>query len=96
MLYSYYRSIGKRCKLLLGSKVCSKYTHLGQSYNVAIDTIFNRLLDKAARLEDAEVAKEEVLRKKAAALYAAQAKLDKSIAQLDRLRKQKKIVFQKG
>ncbi|CAI0655816.1 unnamed protein product, partial [Colletotrichum noveboracense] len=58
--------------------------------------IVDRLLDEAARLEDAEVAEEEVLRKKAAALRAAQAELDKSMARLDRLRKQKRMVFQKG
>ncbi|KAL0940509.1 uncharacterized protein CTRU02_203272 [Colletotrichum truncatum] len=94
---SYYRSVGKRYKLLLSSKVYSKYTYLKQSYNTAADAIYayiflyslrvNRLLDKAAYLEDVKVAKEEVLRKKATTLHAAQAKLDKSIARLDRLYK---------
>ena len=36
------------------------------------------------------------MRKKAAALRAAQAKLDKSMARLDCLRKQKRMVFRKG
>ncbi|KAL0935758.1 uncharacterized protein CTRU02_210349 [Colletotrichum truncatum] len=58
--------------------------------------LVDRLLDEAARLEDAEVAEEEVLRKKAAALRAAQAELDESMARLDRLRKQKRMVFRKG
>ncbi|KAK2729174.1 hypothetical protein CKAH01_10381 [Colletotrichum kahawae] len=107
MFYSYCCSLGKRYKLLLRSEVYSKYTYLGQSYDTAADAVYaysflanpvvvNCLLDEAARLEDAEVAEEEVLRKKATALHAAQAELDKSIAQLDRLYKQKQIVFRKG
>ncbi|KAF0324241.1 hypothetical protein GQ607_008415 [Colletotrichum asianum] len=63
---------------------------------VLIFTLVDRLLNKAVRLEDIEVAKKEVLRKKATTLYTAQAKLDKSIAQLDHLHKQKRIIFQKG
>ncbi|KAL0932648.1 uncharacterized protein CTRU02_211611 [Colletotrichum truncatum] len=65
-------------------------------FGLVVDMPFDRLLDEAARLEDAEVAEEEVLRKKAAALRAAQAELDESMARLDRLRKQKRMVFRKG
>ncbi|KAL0932391.1 uncharacterized protein CTRU02_213344 [Colletotrichum truncatum] len=95
---SYCRSAGKRCKLLPGGEVCGECTCLGQSCDAAADAVcaLDRLLDEAARLEDAEVAEEEVLRKKAAALRAAQAELDESMARLDRLRKQKRMVFRKG
>ncbi|KAH9232966.1 hypothetical protein K456DRAFT_53689 [Colletotrichum gloeosporioides 23] len=93
---SYCRSSGKRCKLLPGGEVCGECTCLGRSYDAAADAILDCLLDEAACLEDAEVAEEEVLRRKAAALRAAQAELDKSIARLDRLRKQKRMVFRKG
>ncbi|KAH9234153.1 hypothetical protein K456DRAFT_1798047, partial [Colletotrichum gloeosporioides 23] len=102
----YCRSSGKRCKLLPRGEVCSECTRLGRSCDAAADAIYayrllvfpyvDRLLDEAACLEDAEVAEEEVLRKKAAALHAAQAELDEFIAQLDPLRKQKRIVFRKG
>ncbi|KAH9225185.1 hypothetical protein K456DRAFT_59673 [Colletotrichum gloeosporioides 23] len=95
---SYYRSSRKHYKLLPRGEVCGECTCLGRSYDAAADTIYalDRLLDEAARLEDAEVAEEEVLRKKAAALRAAQAELDESMARLDRLRKQKRMVFRKG
>ncbi|KAH9225933.1 hypothetical protein K456DRAFT_59168 [Colletotrichum gloeosporioides 23] len=84
---SYCRSSGKRYKLLPRGEVCSECTRLGRSCDAAADAIcaLDCLLDEAARLEDAEVAEEEVLRRKAAALRAAQAELDESIAWLDRL-----------
>ncbi|KAH9236357.1 hypothetical protein K456DRAFT_51699 [Colletotrichum gloeosporioides 23] len=72
----YCCSSGKRCKLLPGGEVCGECTRLGRSYDAAADAI---CAYRFLVFLDAEVAEEEVLRRKAAALRAAQAELDKSI-----------------
>ncbi|KAK2778512.1 hypothetical protein CKAH01_11757 [Colletotrichum kahawae] len=37
---SYYRSSGKRCKLLPRGEVYSEYTYLGKSYDAVADAVY--------------------------------------------------------
>ncbi|KAK2728294.1 hypothetical protein CKAH01_11091 [Colletotrichum kahawae] len=65
---SYYRSSGRRYKLLPRGEVCGECTRLGKSCDAAADAVYAY---KFLIPVDAEVAEEKVLRKKATALYTA-------------------------
>lgn len=54
------------------------------------------LLDETHRLDREEQEEEDRLRERSKALQKAQADLNESLAKLDRLRQQKRMVFKKG
>ncbi|KAK2729825.1 hypothetical protein CKAH01_09990 [Colletotrichum kahawae] len=99
------RSRGVRCLLLPDSDICGTCHRLGIPCDASEDAIctLNRLVAESDRLDQAEVAEEAKFRERAAALQQkaeayqkAQSELNESLAKLERLREQKRMVFRKG
>ncbi|KAF4412869.1 hypothetical protein CGGC5_v004747 [Colletotrichum fructicola Nara gc5] len=99
------RSRGVRCLLLPDSDICGTCHRLGIPCDASEDAIctLNRLVAESDRLDQAEVAEEARFRERAAALQQkaeayqkAQSELNESLAKLERLREEKRMVFRKG
>ncbi|KAH9225247.1 hypothetical protein K456DRAFT_1419257 [Colletotrichum gloeosporioides 23] len=99
------RSRGVRCLLLPDSDTCGTCHRLGIPCDASEDAIcaLNRLVAESDRLDKAEEAEEAkfreraaVLQQKAEAYQKAQSELNESLAKLEQLREQKRMVFKKG
>ncbi|KAL2196648.1 hypothetical protein P885DRAFT_37161 [Corynascus similis CBS 632.67] len=95
---SFCHSRGLRCKMIERSSRCGECVRRGRSCDgsgVPVSSL-SRIVDESKRLDREEQDAKESFRLERAALLEAQQCMDESLARLDRIRRQKRLLLTKG